>query len=1195
MKNLLNSLWAGIEIISCSKQFLVMRLIVFFTILSMSQVFAENSYSQNTKLTLELQDISIEKVLDEIENQSEFYFLFNQKLVDVDRKVDVSVKNVRIKNILKKLFKGTETEFVVVDRQILLMPKDMAQNIENKPFLVRGIVNVTGLVTDNEGNSLPSATIVVVGTDKATVTDLDGKFTLELDDSEELTLEISFVGMAKKTIVWNGETNLNVVLEYSGQTIDEVYVTGYQTISRERATGSFSKIKTEDMESFYDPDVTSLLEGKVAGLRTDEDGNIFIRGISTFRANSKPLIVIDGLPVDGQWNETGYSALDDINPNDIESVTVLKDAAASSIYGARAANGVIVVTTKSAKVGKTEVDFSMNYTITPKNDQSYRNIISTSDYIDYEKSYLDSTPAFIADPVAFFDQKDGANTSYSPVYYYYNQWARGNMTETEAMAAIENLKNNEEYRKQYVDNALQNQFKQQYNLSFRTATEKSNIVLSINALTDKAEQINNKSEKYTLYFKNNLKLYDWVNIGYGLNIVMGKDERPNVYNGDGMYNAYPYQQLVDADGNRVYRDLINRSWADTLRTKVDEFGLYDLKYNVLDELEENKETTKYSNTRMFLNADFKITDWLSYDAMFQYELVSTNIQTYYSEETYTMREAITKYAEFVPGTPPWVPDHYNFHLPQGGRLTNGDKKQNNYTLRNQLNLNKILNDKHAITALAGFEIRENKYNSFWSDLYGYDNETLASQAVDWKTLSTGVPSALYPTGTQGRRPLQNKQEKLNRYISLYANAGYTYAGKYSITGSYRTDQTNLFGTDPKYRYRPLWSAGASWLVSGEGFMSSIEWINMLKIRTSYGVGGNVDQTTSPYLKASVWNSFYTGNNITFITQAPNPLLRWEKTTTYNIGADFSMFNGRLAGSIDGYWRYSDDLLAKKKFDPTLGFESGIVNNGAMSNKGFELSLSYNWVNKADLSVTTILTAAYNKNNVESIDYDPDVADDLWSGYYLEGSPISAIYAHRYAGLVDSTGNPSVWTIIEDANGNDKDTVIATGPQERWEALVNMGQTDPKWHGSFQPVIRYKGFRLSALIAFYTGHVMRDNVTPLYKSLSGGNVHGDMVNAWTPDNRNTDIPRMSTYDNYDSYRRNNWKYADIHIIDASRVDIRNIVLSYTLPQHWTQTIKASMVRLNFQVNNPWYWSASLQSNYTTRPILPFYVFGVNVKF
>jgi len=558
-----------------------------------------------------------------------------------------------------------------------------------------------------------------------------------------------------------------------------------------------------------------------------------------------------------------------------------------------------------------------------------------------------------------------------------------------------------------------------------------------------------------------------------------------------------------------------------------------------------------------------------------------------------MRSLINKYAEFVPGGTPDL-DSYKYNMPRGGRLFQQSDTELGYLLRTQLNFKKTISSIHNVSAIAGFEMSESNLTRQNSTVYGYDDQTLRGQmAVDWSDRQ--INGSLYPTAVPFVSPSIGRREDLNRYVSMYANLGYTLLDKYTLTGSYRVDQTNLFGTDPKNRFRPLWSAGLAWLISDEGFMEDAKAIDYLKFRTSYGIGGNVDKTTSPFLTARSITSMLGVPTYIFQTP-PNPFLRWEKVATFNIGIDYAMFNNRLQGSIDAYSKYSSDLLANKNIDPSLGFAVAKVNNGEMSNKGVELSVDYTWVRSENWTFSTQLTAAYNANEVTKVNYNPNVADDLLGngGYYLEGSPLSTIYGYEYEGL-DANGDPLVHDIIKGADGVERDTIVSGNYVTNYDALVNLGQTDPKWTGAFQPVLRYKNFRLSALLSFYTGNVMRDQVTPLYKKLSGSQIHGDVANRWTPSNTDTNIPRMASQDLQDGYRDANWKYANVNVIDASSVFLRNVVLSYSLNHDLVKKMNMKSLRFNFQVNDPWMWQAELQSNYTRARIIPSYIFGLSLGF
>ena len=1159
-----------------------LSLLVFMLItnlnLNANTIFRTNQ--DDSKITIKMELSTIKDVLNTLQEKTSYDLFYSDDLKDLDKIISVDYKEQSIESILTNLLNDTKLEYTVENKDIVI-----SYNVDKKAPQQKKTTLIQGKVIDESGVALPGVNIIHREDKVGTYSDIDGNYKIEVTNMDGI-LSFSFVGLETIEEPINGREMINISMEKSSNRLDDVILTGYQQIEVERATGSFAKIKAKDIEEFYSPDVTTLLEGKVAGLSTFGD-KIVIRGVSTINGDSSPLVVVDGLPLETQ-------TLDDINPNDIESVTVLKDAAAASIYGARAANGVIVVTTKKAKANVTQVDFSANYTITKKDNQDYRKVLGNSNYVDYESNFLNNTPSYIADPVAYFDQKNGDNNWYSPVYGLYEQLARGTITQSELDQALGNLKSSGNYRDQYNDNVLQDQFRQQYNLSLRTGTEKSSILLSLNANTNKASTIGTTDDRYTIYFKNDIKFYDWLNVSYGINTVISKNKDASADS----YGAQPYEQILDKDGNRVYRDLINQAWADTLRTPKNQgLGLYDMAYNVLDEYELNSRESESYNTRLFVNTNFKLIDGLDFDMMFQYNVVSASSKEYKDEYSYNMRNSLNRYAEFVPGVPGgWapIPDSYNFNLPKGGNLYQTAGNQKGYTFRNQLNFNRTFNTDHYFSALAGFEMSENNLNSQSSKVYGYSDQTLVNNMnMDWS--NRWLTGAMSPTAIPfGVKPFTRRSEVVNRYISYYANAGYTYKNKYSVTGSYRVDQTNLFGTDPKYRFRPLWSVGASWLISEEDFMDA-DWMNYLKLRTSYGIGGNVDKTTSPYLTASPATSGF-GAPTYVIFSPPNPLLRWEKTATFNAGVDFAMLNNRLSGSLDIYSKNSTDLLANKNLDASLGFTEAKVNNGAMTNKGIELAIGYDWVKNQDWYVSTYFTAAYNKNEVTQVEYDPSVANDLLrsSGYYLQGAALSSIYGYNYEGL-DKNGDPLVHDIITGGDGVEKDTITSGQYVKNYEALINMGQTDPKWTGSFQPVVGYKGLKLSALFTFYTGNVKRDNVTPLYRSIKGEYIHGDVANAWTTTNTDTTIPRMASQDLTDGYRNDNWLYANTNIIDASSVYLRNIVLSYTLRKEWSNSVKASNIRFNFQVNNPWSWQASLQSDYTKQMTLPSYVFGVNVNF
>lgn len=564
-------------------------------------------------------------------------------------------------------------------------------------------------------------------------------------------------------------------------------------------------------------------------------------------------------------------------------------------------------------------------------------------------------------------------------------------------------------------------------------------------------------------------------------------------------------------------------------------GLNAMGYNAIEEVGKNMQDTRTTYWKLFTHADFKLLKGLKLGVKFQYEDRSQNMERYDEADSYYMRKMINEYASIKSGG-------FTYNIPQGGRLSESHARWKYLNLRAQFDYQTTIDDKHEITALLGGEIREDKYRYTQGERFGYDEERLTYQQVDWLTLSQKGVVGQLSSSLKKRGELLNVYDTHHRYVSAYFNASYSYDSRYVVNGSVRVEQADLFGTDPKYRYRPLWSLGASWNISNEAFMSDVDFVDMLKLRLTYGITGNVDQSSSPYLLGVYITSPYSGSNLTDIQTPPNKLLRWEKTATFNVGLDFILLR-KLRGSFDFYNRKSSDLLANKSLDPSVGFTTARVNNGVMRNTGVELSLIYDWLNSKDWSLRTTFTAAHNKNKIKEVGYLPTDAIDMIqnpTSYYLKGDTYNSLYAYRYAGLTED-GNPSVY----DAEGNE----VSLQPVRDINALVCVGQLDPKWNGALDISLRWKSLSFFTKWVYYTGHSLRVDATPLYDSTifaSGyGGFHEDIANRWIPSNTDTDIPSMTVY-GLQSERNYHWKYADYNVASASFIKVRNIGLSYILP-------------------------------------------------
>lgn len=1123
--------------------------------------------SQNREVNLTFNEVSLSRALKSLSEAADCKFIFNYD--DLNRyTVTAKLQGMSVTESLDILLKDKpfkydrEGEFIVISYN------------ENSPK-EEGYM-VTGMVKDQQGEPLPGVTVIVKGSTIGTATTADGKFELRVKD-KNVVLVFSFVGMKTKEMVTDGDKPLEVVMEEEAEMLGEVVATGYQTISRERATGAVTILNREQLERVQATSLTSKIEGLVPGL-LNYGGSMMIRGNSSFAVASTPLLVVDGIVMNAQ--------LGSINPEIVETITVLKDAAATSLYGVRGSNGVIVITTKKMKSDKLKVAVAAGFYINPLPKMSYLHYASTSDIIDYELEYMKSDPNYIEDPGNYFDLLNDPNNpqSLTKTQRLYYELSLGNMTQDDVDREIAVMREND-FRKEARKVLERIGFSQDYNLMVSKGNDKSSMFFSLRYQNADNYSKMSGSDQYNIYFKNELDVKRWFSLGYGVDSYIYKAESSQ--SSVGFLSGMPYERVKDDNGDLEYLYPFNYYKSQEINETE---GLKFMGYNVLEESKKNVQKQKNVYLKFYTYADFHVLKGLDLGMKFQYERSFSDVERYDEEDSYVMRYMINRFASTDPN------GGFVYNIPVGGHRGESHSRGENFNFRLQLDYNTAIAEKHDVTILLGGEIRQDKSSGSQSEVYGYDNQKLTYQQVDWLMLSQdGVIGQLNGYLQKASEALSVSESK-HRYVSAYANAGYTYDNRYSLNASVRVDQADLFGTDPKYRYRPLWSVGASWLLSKENFMQDFTWLNMLKLRFTYGITGNVDQSSSPYLLGAYITSPYTGASMTDIMAAPNKLLRWEKTSSFNVGVDFSLFS-RLSGTFDFYRRYSSDLLARKTLDPSLGFETAKVNNGEMKNVGIEFSVAYKWLETKDWELNTSFTAAYNKNKIEKIGYIPSNAIDMLNspGYnYLKGDAWQSVYAYRYAGLTDE-GDPSVY----DENGD----VKSGEPVRNIDVLVVKGQLTPKWNGALDISLKWKTLEFFTKFVYYAGHSLRNDVTPLYTNATAS-MHEDMVKRWTPENKDTNIPVMGKH-GLDQDREYHWKYADVHVLSASFIKCRNIGLSYSLPRNLIQNLKLDRVSFRAQINNPFYWAAchnginpeafNANAGTRTQQQVTTYVLGLNINF
>lgn len=1185
-------------------------------LLGLLMLFALRSNAQTNAYVFN--NAPLNTVMGQISSKTSYQFVYDASLVKKAKPITLNLKSDDIKVIMNALVSGQDFTYEISNNKTIILTSSKKAAVEE--------YTIHGMVTDSTGLSLPGASVRTKNGRNATTTDANGHFSINLSEANP-TLVVNYIGYLPTERSFEKSVSTGVVtikVMANSSLLNEVVVNGFQSVSKERYTAAVAIVDNKKLNENINVDLLSALEGRVAGLAYRKNVNgigadePMLRGQGTFSVSTNgvgvtPLVVIDGLPTE--------TSLDQINPYDIETVTVLKDAAASSIYGARSANGVIVLTTKKG-TAPVKVSFNSDFFVDTKPTLNSMHYASTADVLAFETDVYNQERARYTTTESMFAAygtvANGSIKYYSPLYQLYRDRDAGKLTGAQVSQQLSAWSNND-YQQEYRDQVWQNAFRQRYNLSVSSATSKSNTFTSINYDNSKQRTIYNKDENLTLYFKNTYNVNKWLTTTFGLN-----GSYSNSTATDGSYSSYDFQPryatITNADGSLAYADYINMADGAGAGGLVNGAVVSALKgnsnyrsysFNILESLQEGQTKSNILALRAFTNIQARITKGLNFSTQFQYQNNTQKSESYLSADSYKVRNAYNALTGYTPAT-----GVYTHAFPAGGRYSSLMKQSNTYTFRNQLSFDRSFGPegKHSITAIAGFEMRQTMVPIGMNEIrYGYDPVTLGSQALDIATLSkTGAPSYIYG-GNRTLGFVSNSQEETkHRYLSSFANAGYTYMNRYNVTGSVRVDQADLFGADPKYKNRPLWSGGLGWNISNEKFLSKVQWISMLKFRTTYGINGNIDQSGTKFLVATRRNDvLFPSLQYLNITTLPNPYLRWEKTATVNAGVDYALFDNRLRGSIDVYAKKSTDLLVSTDLDPTVGASSRVINNGALNNKGIEFNIGGDWYKSGGLTLSSQFILGFNKNKIGKVNNSLQTAYNYVSSpgtYYVEGNAYNTLYAYRYGGMtngypyfLDENGKAS---IEFDASGNPIVSSVKT--INNVAGLVNMGTLTPTYTGSFSQRVSYKSFEMGALIVFSGGNVMRKDVL----SLSSNEINDLDITQRYKNGVIPSTPRLladyaENMINSASTISTMWRNADVNVVKADYLKLRSVSFSYNLPQAFTRKISVASAKLTAQVNNLWYLSAagddidpeSYSTNTGTRTLQnpKSFVLGFNVTF
>lgn len=1213
---------------------IIMRTFIFLLCTAVFGFSPVNIMSQNAKVTItEDKTITVDQVFDIIKEQTDYRFIYRSDMFKNYPKVDVKKGIVKANKLLQKsLSKGDFKFNISANNTITIRQSTDVQEIE-----------VSGVVTDENGLPLPGITVYVssrqpasgkISSDfiiRGTATDIDGKFKLKAEVGYYLVASGLGYEFYQTQIAAN-QTTFNISLKEAISALDEVVVvsTGYQEISKERATGAYVGVAKKQLEKPASS-IAERLNGVVAGLQTtvNADGSIDlqVRGQSSLNAASNPLIVVDGFPIDQGLNAAGDFGLfqsgspnveggfGTINPNDVESITVLKDAAAASIWGARAANGVIVITTKKAKKGRTNVSVSSFVRASNKIDLDYSLArASASDILDYEQRGFDSN---------FFGSVFGAPQGISPRDFRpyslslvaMNEARLGRISPAERDATLARLAGLDN-TKQIEDYLLQTPLIVQHNINISGGNEKMTNSLSLLYEENKTFFQGDDEKKYLINFRNNTRLSKRLNFEFSAmlqhsDINNNSGQEDPLFGTGGMLNTIrslaPWDMLKNPDGS-----LTDMSYLKYYRPNTDVFVPYDRfpyadwSYNPIEEVRNRDLNTKQINARVNAGLTLNLIEGMKLSSRIQYEIFNTDAENYYSEKTFDVRQFINETSgpewQFG-GTPTQL-------VPSGGILEQGSSEIRAYNFRNQLSYNRVFGEKHGVDFVAGTEIQNRVFSTTTNpSAFGYDPERLTTTEllVDrnthslWNFFPARFASFFYNFNLA---PEHAFTERTNRFFSVYGNLAYTYNKKYTISGSYRTDAANIVAPDPKLRYDPFWSVGLSWRLGDEDFMSNINWIDQLTLRSTYGAGGNIIQASSFTPLISLGGSLddVTNELTGSISNFGNPNLRWEKTYSWNVGADFSLFNSKVNGTLDFYHKKGEDLIVNQGLASVYGTSSQLLNRGEMVNKGIEISLGTTLpIRGNDIVWSGNLTFAHNKNEITKFDRGVYTASELSSGptfSYREGYDANTLWSYRYAGLFDfGSGTPEPTVFGE----NDELAPLTTFVNGDGRAFMEaQGTTNAPTIVGFRNSFKIYDFNLSFIVTGKFGHVFRRQGFNYASSFDRGNIPlNEKVNEALNGDPNEIIPVPAVAPRYFFYDRF-YPYMNYLTQDAGHIRFQEVNLTYNLPKKITNSLGLTGLNFYAQANNV---GVILFNDFDEDPEFPkgtlrpqaTYTFGMNLNF
>jgi len=1132
------------------------RLIFLMTCLAFAsmQGFAQ----MRSPVTLKMDGATLQNILMEINKVTEFEVNFFQEDVKKYSNIFIDMKEVDISKVIDKCLEKTDLTYIIRDKVIVISKKK-----GNEQNQVKISYEIKGKITDTEGVPLTGASIQLKGTKKIILSDIDGNYTMKIEGEQNIIL-VSFIGFTTQQVEINGRNMINVVLKEDAMLLDNVVITGYQNIPKANFTGSSVKVKSDNLQIKGVSDISRMLEGQVAGISVQNVSGTFgaapkvrVRGATSINGENKPLWVIDGVVhediinisndqlTSGDPSTLLGSAVAGLNANDIESIDVLKDASATALYGARAMNGVIVVTTKRGKEGRPIITYSGNYSFQFKPSYNNYDIMSSADqmsiYAELERKGFLNT--------------DIINRSNSGIYG--KMYSMINTYDEKSNKFL--LENTPEARRTFLERyayantnwfgvLFRNSIIQEHSASVSSGSERSRSYASISFLDDQGWTIADGVKRYTANLRNDYNISKKIRLGFQVVGSIRQQKAPGSlsrrsntvegsYDRDFDINPFSYAlntsralTAYDQTGNKEY---FTRNYAP---------------FNIINEIENNSINLNVSDIKGQIEVGWQITKGLRWDFTGSMRYVKSDREHEIKEHS-NMAEAyraagnstIRSRNNFLYTDPDNPNSEPVVVLPYGGFYNRQEDQLESYDFRNSFFYNLKLK-KSALNILAGQQVKFANRQKFAMTGYGYQYEQGGIPFVDYRIMKQMIESNF---------DYYNMSMSYDRFAAFYANADYSYNQKYVVSGTVRYDGSNGLGRNTSARWLPTWNISAKWNVQNEDFVKNLKWLTYCSLRSSYGLTASMPPTAN---SAAI---FYNGNSnrpytseiesIIQLSSLENADLTWEKGYLFNIGADLAFFDRRVDLIVDYWRRNSFDLVSIIRTSGIGGELNKLANYADMKSQGVDISFGVIPVTSDNMEWKINLTYGYNTTEITNAKNQPRIFDMVTSdGGNLEGYPVKSLFSIEYKGLDPSTGIPT----FVDENGEVNNNVYMQSTSLGY--LKYEGPTDPVHVGGISNSIKYKNLSLNVFLTFQGGNKIRLN--PVFKTTYSDldAMPKSFYDRWLMqgDENNTNIP--SIVDAYvasssltGKYPYNSYNYSTVRIAKGDFVRLKTISLTYNL--------------------------------------------------